>query len=340
MADKDDKKTEEPEIEVVEVDDAGKPLATGGQAEGAAQASGAAEPADHEDDETPDEERLRLNADDPEARKAARKLKDEKRRQLRQRDALELRLLKQQNAEMAQRLAAVEVHTGRQDLSLIDDRLANAKKLVQQADQVLADAVTKQDGRRAAEAMKVRDDARDQVQQLSSLKVQLEHRARQEPAPVDPRAAGNGGLPPAVAERVNAFQRSNPWYDPAGRDVDSGVIQRLDQAVADDGYDPANQDYWDELAARAAKYLPHRFAGEGARQGGNGQRPAPRSGPPMNGGGEATTTVNGKKMVYITPARKAAMIEAGAWEDPVRRQRMLKQYERYDRENPPQRGTA
>lgn len=330
MAEKDDKKEQEPELEVVEVDDDGKPLPQGGQAEGIAQTSGAAEPADEDEDH--DEERLRLGQDDPEQRKKDRALKAEKRRQARLRDQQQLQLLQRQNAELAQRLQQLEARSGGQDLTLITDRITNANRLVQQADQVIADAIAKQDGKRAAEALKVRDDARDQVTQLSQLKVQVEHRAREAPRQEQQAA----GLPPAIAERVRAFQGKHPWYDAAGRDVDSGVIQRLDQAVADEGYDPAGQDYWDELERRAAKYLPHRFGDGQQRAAGNGQQQR-RSGPPMHGGGDAPASINGKKMVYINPARRKAMEEAGAWDDPIKRQKMLKAYERYDREHAGQR---
>jgi len=38
-----------------------------------------------------------------------------------------------------------------------------------------------------------------------------------------------------------------------------------------------------------------------------------------------------KKEVYVTPDRKQAMIEAGYWDDPVKRTQMLKAYQAHDR---------
>jgi hypothetical protein len=35
--------------------------------------------------------------------------------------------------------------------------------------------------------------------------------------------------------------------------------------------------------------------------------------------------------IYVTPERKAAMQEAGIWDDPVRRNRVLKEYREYDK---------
>ena len=38
-----------------------------------------------------------------------------------------------------------------------------------------------------------------------------------------------------------------------------------------------------------------------------------------------------KREIYVTPERKQAMIEAGIWDDPVRRNQMLKAYQAYDK---------
>jgi len=44
-----------------------------------------------------------------------------------------------------------------------------------------------------------------------------------------------------------------------------------------------------------------------------------------------TAPVNSKTQVYVTPARRQAMEEAGAWDDVAKRNRMLKAYAEYDR---------
>ena len=40
-----------------------------------------------------------------------------------------------------------------------------------------------------------------------------------------------------------------------------------------------------------------------------------------------------RKEVYISPERKQALIEAGVWDDPVLRQKYVKRYAEYDRQN-------
>ena len=49
------------------------------------------------------------------------------------------------------------------------------------------------------------------------------------------------------------------------------------------------------------------------------------------GGSRENVPASTRKEVYVTPERKQAMIDAGAWEDPVKRARMLKAYQAYDR---------
>ena len=41
--------------------------------------------------------------------------------------------------------------------------------------------------------------------------------------------------------------------------------------------------------------------------------------------------MNTRNEVVVTPERKQAMMEAGAWDDPVARKRLLKAYQEYDR---------
>ena len=55
-----------------------------------------------------------------------------------------------------------------------------------------------------------------------------------------------------------------------------------------------------------------------------------RKAPPVATGREHAP-VSTKKEIYVTPERKQAMIDAGIWDDPVRRNQMLKAYASYDR---------
>jgi hypothetical protein len=131
----------------------------------------------------------------------------------------------------------------------------------------------------------------------------------------------------------------NEWWDPSGRDQESQAVLQIDRSLVQEGYDPAQKDYWDELRSRAKEALPNRFksragsreddgGGEGS---GNGQqKPSGARGPQFRTGGRERPLK--KNEVYISPERKEAMIEAGVWEDPVLRNKYLKSYSKYDQE--------
>jgi hypothetical protein len=57
----------------------------------------------------------------------------------------------------------------------------------------------------------------------------------------------------------------------------------------------------------------------------------PRRKAPPTGNTREHAPTSTRNEVVVTPDRKQAMIEAGAWDDPVARKRLLKAYQEYDR---------
>jgi hypothetical protein len=121
------------------------------------------------------------------------------------------------------------------------------------------------------------------------------------------------------------FIADNPWYDAQGRDEDSSIVIAIDQTLAKDGFNPQTSEYWDELRKRAARRLPEKF---GKKQ---TERTA-RGGPSVGSGREHAPTSTRKEM-YVSPERKSALMEAGVWDDAVLRNKYLKRYAEYDRNN-------
>ena len=113
----------------------------------------------------------------------------------------------------------------------------------------------------------------------------------------------------------------NDWFDPNGSDARSREVMKIDQELINDGYNPNTLEYWHELTELTRDLAPSRR-----------QQQSSKGGPKM-GSGKERAVGSSKNEVYISPERKAAMIESGAWDDPVRRQRMLKQYAEWDRNN-------
>ena len=69
---------------------------------------------------------------------------------------------------------------------------------------------------------------------------------------------------------------------------------------------------------------------------GGGEAAAPEAGSPRRkappqGQTREHAPTSTRKEVYVTPARKQAMVDAGIWDDVARRNQMLKAYQAYDK---------
>lgn len=309
---------EEEELLPLEVDETGKPT---GEAAKAAEAQGAAD-----DDDDDEQERAHLGAeDDADRKRLERQKRKERQRRAQKRTEQELERLRAERDEFAQRLARLEQGMGNTTLAQLDDRIAQAKSNLNQANAALTSALAKNNAVDTTKALEIRDQARDQLNYFAGLKQRMtaqQHDPRRQQLQAQ---QPQDDSPPEVKRNVDGFKRKFSWWDDNGGDEDSKIVLALDNAVADDGFDPADSDYWEELERRMRQKLPHRF--EGTAAGGREQR-SPRVGAGTGEG--ATRRETGKNYVRITPERKAAMIEAGAWDDPDKRKRMLKRYRDYD----------
>lgn len=311
-------KDEEEDLLPFEVDATGQPItqvATGGEG-----------PDDDDDEQADDEDRAHLGAgEDAEAKKRERQARKRRRDAAMRRDKEELKRLQVQNQELSQRLARLEHNAGSMTMAQLDDRISVAQRQVQEANNALRNAMARGNPDAHVQAMEVRDRARDVLNYLSGIKQRLERQPQPGPQARQPQPEAGGGedaeLPPEVRKRAAAFMKKNSWYDPGGGDTDSRILLALDDEVMNNGFDPSQSEYWDELDRLARERLPHRF---------NGRR-APAVGG-SSGDGAARREV-GKNMVRVTPERKAAMIEAGVWDDPKKRQKMLRAYQKYDNEH-------
>ena len=234
-------------------------------------------------------------------------------KQAKEKTLQELQFLRQLNEDMARRLAAVEGNALSYNNAQLDQRLSDTQREVQQAETIIARAVEAGNGDDVAVAMRMRDEAMAREAQLYSAKTQIEQ-ARTQPAPVDPRVTSLG----------QQWMEANPWYDPRGSNEDSAVTNAIDTRLVAEGYNPASVAYWEELTRRVSARIN------------TDDTPPSRDrkrAPPM-GTSREHVPPSTKKAVFVTPDRKQAMIEAGVWDDPVRRAQMLKAYQAYDR-NPP-----
>lgn len=277
------------------------------------------------------EEETRLGASDEEdepddkkkSRRAENRARRQKRREARDRNQRELEFLRHRNEDLERRFSQVEARVGNTEVSAIDARLSQIEGQIETANDVMAKAMEANKSSDFIEAQSIRDTLRDQASRLKYAKevyTQRQQQAgtqQQEDTP-DPRLVGH-------AQR---WMDENDWWDPNGRDTDSLMVSAIDTALSNEGFDPLSKDYWDELTDRVREQLPHRFDEEGSS---SSKKSTTRSkGPTFRSGGQERPLKRNE--VYINPERRKAMEDAGVWDDPQLRQKYLRAYANYDRE--------
>lgn len=291
--------------------------------------------------ETEDDKRAR--------RKQERQQKKERVRAERE----ELRALRQDNARLVRAVedltGKVETRFATVDATAIDNRLRDLQNAYANAKARRAKAMT--------EGNSAEFDAADE--QMANARLEYDRLADQKRALA---SSGDGGerrhagkevqaeqqINPRVSRHVNTFLSEFPDYDPDGRDRNSRLVQMIDAEITEEGFDPTSREYWEELADRVREQIPEWADGGGERANGhanggsngrrsplNGGRPRPRqtvAGSGRDGGGG-----EGSGKFVLSRDRVQAIKDAGAWEDPKKRARMIERYRAYDRENAQQR---
>jgi len=245
------------------------------------------------------------------------------------RDKVELNFLRKRNEDLERRVAVQEQKSQTLEMGNLDQHLAVAQKELNLADQVIAKGVDNQSGEDVQKALAYRDQAQKKIAQLERQKQQANAQMQQQPqTQVDDR----------VIARAQEFIDENPWYDVNGGNEESSIVNAIDANLAKEGFDPATEEYWEELTERAARRLPEKFE-DFVEEVGEQEEPAPvkkkrvaRGGPAV-GSGKEHAPASTRKEVYISPERKQAMMDHGVWDDPVLRQKYVKRYMEWDREN-------
>lgn len=285
-------------------------------------------------------------ADDDGAGLSREQKRRKRKREKYDRDQRELGFLRQRNEQLERehstRLATVENRQAQSDVIAIDGRMSQAQADIREAETLFAQAIKSGDEGAIAEALRVRDELRDGLQQLRGAKQHTQRAAQERQTAATQPAVGPD---PQVSQRAREWAREHSWFDPAGGDDDSAIAYAVERRLFNEGrLNPASDDYWEEVDRRLARKLPEHYGTRGrddddepperARHvngNGKGKDPPRRaSGPTIKVGGRERTLRKGE--VYIDEDRKAALVEAGVWDDPEQREKFLKSYQKYDRE--------
>jgi hypothetical protein len=267
------------------------------------------EPEAHQDDGGDDD-----HPDDTdavrEARRNRRRAKKEYIKRTNEEKDQNLILLRRQNQEMQDRLAVLERKTQGADMARYDKAMEDEAYRLQYAQQKMQEATDNSDGAAFTKAQELWYDSRRKLEAMHSYKDQVSKSSAQESAPANPR----------LVRLANNWMEKNSWYDPEAGDEDTQIAKVIDNRLVSEGWDPATQDYWDELDNRLQKRLPHRYT----RNTDEPSRRSPRS--VVTGSSrESSGRVNGNQFV-LEPEQVRAMKDAGFWDDPEKRNKMIKRY--------------
>ena len=273
-----------------------------------------------DDDEGP-------NADDPdrEAIRAARREERKLKKQIHREKAREsnhlINALKKQNNELSERLAVLEKRTSGAEHARLDKAIDDANVRLIYAKTKLKEATDAADGSAAVEAQEALYEARRQMESLQALKQQAAKAVTQPKQNVkapDPR----------LQQYAAKWMGKNDWYDPQGKDPDSRVALTIDNALAEEGWDPTTAEYWEELDNRLQRYLPHVYNASNTPK-----TPIRRPKTVVTSSGRESASTLKPGEFRLSPDRVRAIKEAGMWDSPDQRNKMIKKFAEWDRQN-------
>ena len=263
-----------------------------------------------------DEEREAIR----EARREERRLKKELHRQREISSKNKITALERRNAELAERLAKVENTAVSYQFAQIDKALEDEATRVEYAKMKLLQAAQDNNAAAQVEYLEELTEAKQRLQQIQHYKKQQVEEAKA------PKQNVPNEINTEVQQLATKWLKKNSWYDPQARDTDSRIAKVIDQELVADGWDPSDSEYWEELDNRLQSRLPHRYASKGSKEG-------KRSAGPTASSRVANSTAQKPGTITLSRERVQAIKDAGAWDDVERRNKMIRAYAQYDRQN-------
>lgn len=271
---------------------------------------------DEKDDET-DEDREKIR----EARREERRLKKDLKRQREISAKNKIQALERRNAELAERLAKVESTATSYQFAQLDKAIEDEATRVEYAKMKMLQAAQAGDAASQVEYLEQLTEAKDRLRQAEHYKKQQLEAAKA------PKQNVPNEISTEVQKNATQWLKKNSWYDPQARDTDSRIAKVIDQELAGEGWDPADPEYWDELDSRLSSRLPHRYTAKG------GEKKKARTAGPTSSSRVANESGAKPGSIVLSPERVQAIKDAGAWYDEARRNKMIRAYMAYDKQN-------
>ena len=251
-----------------------------------------------------------------EARRNRRRAKKEYIKKTHVEKDAKLTLLERQNQQLVERLSVLERKQSGADLARFDKAIEDEQLRLQYATAKLKEATDNADGSSFAKAQELWYNSKRKLEAMQNFKS---------------RAAENGSdtgaVNPKLQRLANSWMESNDWYDPNGGDEDSQIAKVIDNRLVQEGFDPATEEYWDELDNRLQRRLPHKYNQRHDEQ----TRRRPKTF--VTGSSRESSPRGSGNSFVLEPEQVRAMKDAGMWDDAQKRAKMIKRYAEVARNN-------
>jgi hypothetical protein len=271
---------------------------------------------DEEQDAETDDERERIR----EARREERRLKKDLAKQREYTAKNKISALEKRNEELARRLANLENGAASLKIAHIDKAVEDEATRVEYAKMKMLQAAQSGDAAGQVEYLEQLTDAKQRLQQIQHYKKQQLEAAK------SPKQNVPNPVSEEVQRKAQKWLKKNSWFDPQAQDTDSRIAKVIDQELATDGWDPSDSEYWEELDNRLSARLPHRYTAKGGKE-------TKRSPGPTASSRVANTSSAKPGTITLSRERVQAIKDAGAWDDTEKRNKMIRAYASYDRQN-------
>lgn len=225
-----------------------------------------------------------------------------------------LHILQRQNQELLERLSVVERKTQGADIARMNKAIEDQEARILFAKQKIKEATETGNGDLLTSAQEMWFEARNTHESLVNMKQKA----------VAPQQQQTIQAPDPIVQRyASEFMRNNEWYNPNGSDVDSSIALKLDEALSSEGWNPKTPEYWEELENRLQRYLPHRYTNSNNDESYSKKK---HKSVVTSSGRESSSSGGGKNTFTLSPDQVRAMKDAGMWDDPDKRAKMIKRY--------------
>ena len=271
---------------------------------------------DDEPDHPNDSEAVRA------ARRARRRSKKDLIRKTNDEKDVRLTHLQRENEDLRKQFANLDKRVQHTEVARFDKHLEDQEVRLEYAKMKMSEAAASGDGDAIVAAQELWFESKEAVNNLKRQKQQISQQRPQE---------NNNHVDGGVQRNAKTWMDRNTWYKSDISDTDSKIAKQLDEELSKSGWDANSPEYWDELDNRLQKYLPHRYNGASDE---NTPVSKPRNVVGSSGReSSASFGGNNRNTFTLSPERVKAMKELGAWDNPDRKQKMIRSYAAFDKAN-------